>query len=409
MKLPKYEIITFIVNKFHIVNISFWITTFTIYVVLICFGPLKIKEKFKNLRVFIYTYMAILFLLVYILPISYYNDGISIYSYGPSANLVIVLCVIYLLIDIYSIIKNINNISKLKLVPLIILIIGLILSFIIKSINPGVTLITTIFSLVTTIMYHTIENPDIKMVKKLELANAEVKKASQIKSEFLSSMSHEVRTPLNAIVSFSSLINEANTLEEAKANAKDIISSSEKLLVMINNVLDIAMIDSNKNELNNVDYNFNQELNSVIYLFVNKAMEKKILLEDKIDDFPKILNGDIDSIKRVIANLLDNAIKYTNRGSVVIKATNKILKDKCYIKIIVEDSGEGIPDNMIDDIFKEFVRDKKYMDSNTSGMGLGLAISKKLVDMMGGKIECERSSLKGTTFTVSLTQKIVEK
>ena len=127
-------------------------------------------------------------------------------------------------------------------------------------------------------MYNTIENPDIKMVRQLEIANIEVEKASRAKSEFLSSMSHEIRTPLNAIVGFSSLIKEADTLEEAKENAEDIVSSSDKLLTMISNVLDIARIDTNKSELKNVNYNFSQELNNVIYLFISKAEEKGILL-----------------------------------------------------------------------------------------------------------------------------------
>ncbi len=406
--LPKYEIITFIINKLHIVNISFWITTFTLYVVFICFGYEKIKKKFKNLLSYIYCYFVFIFLLAYVLPINYFNDGKSIYSYGPASNLIVILCIIYLAIDILAIIKNIRNISKLKLIPLIILIIGLIVVFILRSINPSMVLITTIFSFVTTIMYHTIENPDIKMVRQLEIANIKVEKASRAKSEFLSSMSHEIRTPLNAIVGFSSLIKEANTLEEAKENAEDIVSSSEKLLTMISNVLDIARIDTNKSELKNVNYNFNQELNKVIYLFISKADEKGIILQDEIEELPKTLNGDVESIKRIVANLLDNAIKYTEKGSINLIVKKKIEKDNCKITITISDTGVGISKKVLKNIFEEFNREEKYRDTATSGMGLGLSISKKLLDMMGGKIEYKSSVGKGTTFTIYLTQKIVE-
>lgn len=347
--------------------------------------------------------------MTYILPINYFNNGISIYTYGPAPNLIIVLCVIYLGIDIYSILKNIHNISKLKLVPLVILIFGLIIVFILRSINPSIVLITTIFSFVTTIMYHTIENPDIKMVRQLEMANIEVEKASRTKSEFLSSMSHEIRTPLNAIVSFSNLLKEANTLEEAKENAKDIVSSSEKLLNMISNVLDIARIDTNKSELKNVNYNFNQEINKITYLFISKADEKGIILQDEIEELPKTLNGDIESIKRIIVNLLDNAIKYTEKGSIYLSVKNKIEKDNCKITITISDTGVGISEKVLKNIFEEFNREESYIDTSTSGMGLGLSVSKKLLDMLGGKIEYESKIKEGTTFTIYLTQKIIEK
>ncbi len=98
---------------------------------------------------------------------------------------------------------------------------------------------------------------------------------------------------------------------------------------MISNVLDIAKIDTNKSEVKNVNYNFSQEINKVIYLFISKADEKGIILQDEIEKLPKILNGDIESIKRIIANLLDNAVKYTEKGSIHLIVKNTIEKDNC--------------------------------------------------------------------------------
>ena len=364
--------------------------------------------KFIKISILIITFISMILLLI--LPLNVIFEGNLLDGNGLSYNVAVIYSLftflLIVILTIYLEFKNKNTIFKI--VPFLILIILYVVAFILRIYYKELIFEGFFYAYILFIMYNTIENPDIKMVRQLEIANIEVEKASRAKSEFLSSMSHEIRTPLNAIVGFSSLIKEADTLEEAKENAKDIVSSSEKLLTMISNVLDIARIDTNKSKLKNVNYNFNQELNNVIYLFISKAEEKGILLQDEIDDLPKTLNGDIESIKRIVANLLDNAIKYTEKGSIHLIVKKKIEKDNCKITITVSDTGVGMSKKVLNNIFEEFNREEKYKDTSTSGMGLGLSISKKLLDMMGGKIECESNIGKGTTFTVYLTQKIVE-
>ena len=361
--------------------------------------------KFIKISILIITFISMILLLI--LPLNVIFEGNLLDGNGLSYNVAVIYSLftflLIVILTIYLEFKNKNTIFKI--VPFLIL---YVVAFILRTYYKELIFEGFFYAYILFIMYNTIENPDIKMVRQLEIANIEVEKASRAKSEFLSSMSHEIRTPLNAIVGFSSLIKEADTLEEAKENAKDIVSSSEKLLTMISNVLDIARIDTNKSKLKNVNYNFNQELNNVIYLFISKAEEKGILLQDEIDDLPKTLNGDIESIKRIVANLLDNAIKYTEKGSIHLIVKKKIEKDNCKITITVSDTGVGMSKKVLNNIFEEFNREEKYKDTSTSGMGLGLSISKKLLDMMGGKIECESNIGKGTTFTVYLTQKIVE-
>ena len=363
---------------------------------------------FIKISILIITFISMILLLI--LPLNVIFEGNLLDGNGPSYNVAVIYSLftflLIVILTIYLEFKNKNTIFKI--VPFLILIILYVVAFILRTYYKELIFEGFFYAYILFIMYNTIENPDLKMVRQLEIANIEVEKASRAKSEFLSSMSHEIRTPLNAIVGFSSLIKEADTLEEAKENAKDIVSSSEKLLTMISNVLDIARIDTNKSKLKNVNYNFNQELNNVIYLFISKSEEKGILLQDEIEELPKTLNGDIESIKRIVANLLDNAIKYTEKGSIHLIVKNKIEKDNCKITITVSDTGVGMSKKVLNNIFEEFNREEKYMDTSTSGMGLGLSISKKLLDMMGGKIECESSIGKGTTFTIYLTQKIVE-
>ncbi len=376
-----------------------------------CFTIAKPTIKninFIKISISIITFISIILLLI--LPLNVIFEGNLLDGNGPSYNVAVIYSLftflLIVILTIYLEFKNKNTIFKI--VPFLILIILYVVAFILRTYYKELIFEGFFYAYILFIMYNTIENPDLKMVRQLEIANIEVEKASRAKSEFLSSMSHEIRTPLNAIVGFSSLIKEADTLEEAKENAKDIVSSSEKLLTMISNVLDIARIDTNKSKLKNVNYNFNQELNNVIYLFISKSEEKGILLQDEIEELPKTLNGDIESIKRIVANLLDNAIKYTEKGSIHLIVKKKIEKDNCKIVITISDTGVGMSKKVLNNIFEEFNREEKYMDTSTSGMGLGLSISKKLLDMMGGKIECESSIGKGTTFTIYLTQKIVE-
>ena len=308
--------------------------------------------KFIKISILIITFMSMILLLI--LPLNVIFEGNLLDGNGQSYNVAVIYSLftflLIVILTIYLEFKNKNTI--IKIVPFLILIILYVVAFILRTYYKELIFEGFFYAYILFIMYNTIENPDIKMVRQLEIAKIEVEKASRAKSEFLSSMSHEIRTPLNAIVGFSSLIKEADTLEEAKENANDIVSASEKLLTMISNVLDIARIDTNKSELKNVNYNFSQELNNVIYLFISKAEEKGILLQDEIDDLPKTLNGDIESIKRIVANLLDNAIKYTENGSINLIVKKKIEKDNCKITITISDTGVGMSDKVLKNIFE---------------------------------------------------------
>lgn len=147
----------------------------------------------------------------------------------------------------------------------------------------------------------------------------------------------------------------------------------------------------------------------VTSLFKYKIEEKNLKFNIKISKLPNTLIGDPDKIKRILANLLDNAIKYTNKGKINLIINNEIKGNNCLLEIIVEDTGKGIDKETKKHLFDNFNRAEEHMDSHISGMGLGLSITKSLVEMMNGKISYDSVVNKGTKFIVNLNQKVGSK
>ena len=301
-----------------------------------------------------------------------------------------------------------GNRDKKKYIPLLILIILMIAIMVIRAVDPFFNATSNIISLVALVMYFTIENPDLKMLNQLQLAQAQAEKSNKIKSEFLSSMSHEIRTPLNAIVGYSQLISYAKTLEEAKENAEEIVESSNLLLNMFSNIVDTYKLESNEIIINNINYDFYTDINNLLDLYEDQATNKKIMLIREINPALPLMYGDINVIKRILMIILDNAIRYTNQGIITIKTTHEINNKLCKLRIEVMDTGSGISETNLQNIFEMFNRGS-YKDSNVNGIGLGLYIAKKLTNLINGQISIKSYENKGTTVIITLLQKIADK
>ncbi len=401
-----------IINRLFLTYFVVFISTFTIYMYITSrdLNNKKISELSKiKLRNFYLLFIIICIVLVCVLPLNYYDDGNTIFSYGASTNFIYGLCLIHIIVDFYFLIKNRKTIRIKKVIPLLALIFCLILVFIIRIINPNVILITAAFSLVTAIMYFTIENPDLKIINQLNLAKKAAEKASRTKSDFLSSMSHEIRTPLNAIVGLSENIAKYEQVlpKEVAEDAKDILIASNTLLEIVGNILDINKIENEKMDMDLVAYDPREMIEVVTRLAKTRIGNKPIKLIINIaQDLPTILIGDKNHLQQVINNLLSNAIKYTDNGTVTLTVKCLNNKNKCRLFISVQDTGRGIRKEDISKIFNKFERLDIEKNSTTEGTGLGLAITKKLVNLMGGKISVRSEYQKGTLFIVELKQDI---
>lgn len=242
--------------------------------------------------------------------------------------------------------------------------------------------------------------------KKLVKEKERSEQLAMVRDEFLSSMSHEIRTPLNGILGFTDLLLE-NPLfdDEAKKQLDYIKMSGDILLVIINDILDLAKIESGQITLYEKPFDL-AKLTQLIYnTFVIKVQEKDINFKISIDKkIPKILHGDSIRISQILFNLISNAVKFTpNRGKIRLKIKfDREFEGLYYIKVFVKDTGIGIPSDRIDSIFAPFIQVSNDTARKYGGTGLGLTIIKKIINMMNGDIRVKSKPNVGTKFIVSL-------
>ena len=383
-----------------------WTTLFTLYFILISVGQQKkiYESKIKKWAILIFFILSIITLMS---PMKYIKkDGLYIPG-GIGTMIVYGFSGICDLLMLYLFIRYGRKRINKKYIPMVLLLGLSCLVMIFQMANPEYFLITPMLVYISIVMYFTIENPDVKMIEQLEVAREQADKANSAKTDFLSSMSHEIRTPLNAIVGFSDCITTAETLDEAKENAKDIVNASNTLLEIVNGILDISKIEAGKIEIVNSKYKAKNTFESLAKLITPKMNEKALDFTYYIaPDIPETLFGDHANIKKVVTNLLSNAYKYTDKGFVRYEVNCVNTQDVSKLIITVEDSGRGIKKEDIDKLFTKFQRLDEDKNTTVEGTGLGLAITKQLVELMGGRILVHTVYGQGSKFTIILDQRI---
>ncbi|MCR5483592.1 MAG: response regulator [Bacilli bacterium] len=405
-----------IIHNIYETFLIIWATVFSIY----CCELVSPKDKKDDTQksiiiktVIVVFYMLAVSIAMALIPAKF-TQGI-ILPYESSARVILMSIIVsfYMIyLDINIFLNKKNDIRKLT--PLIVFEFLFIVILILRKtvISPEYLVISQVLSITLLIMTNTIENQDLKIITELSAAKKETEKATRAKSDFLSSMSHEIRTPLNAIIGLSEVISEdidgrTDIDDSIRENLNDINYASQTLLEIVGNILDINKIESNKMEIQNLNYFPTEIVNELLKMNKVRIGNKDIKLTSNISsDVPYELLGDKIHIKQIINNLLSNAIKYTDKGSVQINLFAKNDGFVCNLIIQVKDTGKGIKTSDYDKLFNKFERLDTEINSTIEGSGLGLAITKRLVQLLNGSIRVKSTYGEGSIFEVEIPQTI---
>jgi len=232
---------------------------------------------------------------------------------------------------------------------------------------------------------------------------------STVKNRFFANMSHEIRTPINTIVGLNEMILRESREDGTKEYARSIQNASKMLLNLVNDILDLSQLEMKKMEIVPMEYRTVDLFKDLIDMIQVRLAEKKLeFLVDIDEGLPSVLSGDRKRVSQVLLNILTNAAKYTETGSVTFTARAEAQEDVVTLRIAVEDTGIGIRKEDLEHIYDSFKRVDAQKNLKVEGSGLGLSITKQLVDMMDGEISVDSIHTRGTNFTVMLPQKIVD-
>ena len=257
-------------------------------------------------------------------------------------------------------------------------------------------------------MLITLHSTNIMLRRQSELAAA----ASEAKSSFLSNMSHEIRTPINAVLGMNEMIRRESSEQDVIEYSENIRTAGNTLLGLVNDILDFSKIEAGKMEILPVDYDLSSLINDLVNMIQARADKKGLLLKLDFDEgMPKLLHGDEVRIKQVVTNILTNAVKYTEKGSVTFRIGYERIPDDpegIFLNFSVSDTGIGIKPEDMAKLFSEFERIEEKRNRNIEGTGLGMNITKRLLEMMGTSLKVESVYGEGSTFSFRLKQKVVK-
>lgn len=279
-------------------------------------------------------------------------------------------------------------------------------------------LVAALLSLITV-------RPFVKMHGQLLEEKVRAESANRAKSDFLANMSHEIRTPINTVLGMNEMIlRESRRIREAEIEdpkevkesmknivgyAGDVENAGHNLLALVNDVLDFSMIEEGHLDLTEAPYRLSALISELSSMTDKKAKDKELEFNVDADDtLPDRLCGDMARVRQIIANILINAVKYTEKGSVLLKITGERKEDDLLdLTFVIKDTGIGIKEEDRNRLFTRFERLEMERNSTLEGTGVGLVITRRLLDMMNGSIDVESEYGKGSVFTVKITQKIV--
>lgn len=249
------------------------------------------------------------------------------------------------------------------------------------------------------------QSEELKNLAEMEAyARVEAESAARAKSEFLASMSHEIRTPMTGVMGFADMLLDEELSDSSRCKVVKIIETSKSLLTIINEILDISKMDAGKLQIESINFNPAEIANDVTQLFQQtRSSEKKVQLDINVEfaeDFPDLVNGDPSRLRQILINLMGNAVKFTDEGSVTLHGENDIQNK--ILRFEISDTGIGINQENCKNLFVDFSQADASISRKYQGTGLGLSICKRLVELLGGQIDVESELGQGSTFSFTV-------
>ena len=407
--IDRFELLNTFVSKGYIVYLLTWLTLFSVYIFVISIKEGKDKKSEVNKIINLFGILYLIFLIIIIIkPLYYHNINGAIYSYGPCANVMYIVSIVYITVWLIRLSTNIKRIRDKKYLPIFAFMgLGLVVMIIQKQ-HPELLLMTSMETFIVFLMYHTIENPDMQIIEEVHRAKEISDNANEEKSMFLYNMTNEIRGITKDIdYSADNILEEVDNKKVDVLNignyAREIKNNTAKFTTMTNEILDISQMDSNI-KIYNDKYNVKIIIKELVQIYKKKAEDKGISFRTNIaSDIPPYLYGDSMGLKKALSIILDNSVKYTSSGFIDFDVSTIIKRDIARLVITVEDSGSGIKAEDLNKIFN-----KKVNDNERLNIKYNLYNAKRLVILMGGTIIPSSVYGRGTTIKVVLDQKIAD-
>ncbi|MBO5459064.1 MAG: response regulator [Lachnospira sp.] len=340
------------------------------------------------------------------LPLRYVETPAGNYSWGPAVFMVFFVVAAYIVITIVTLIYHWKKINQKKRFVVLLAYGGQMVISTYQAMHPTVLFTSLGITLINLSFFLTVESPDVHLIERLKEEKQRADEANAAKSTFLSNMSHEIRTPMNAIVGLTEVLLRKEWPQEETGYLLNIKSSGNALLGLINDLLDFSKIESGKFVISEDTYDIAQLLRDIQVIGQNRIQDKNIQLVMDVDaNMPRMLYGDALRIRQVIINIMNNAIKFTEQGTVTISAKQTLCKEGMIkLFISVRDTGQGIKQEDMQKLFDAFTQVDIHKNRGKEGSGLGLTISKQLVELMGGTLNLESEYGKGSEFFFTIWQ-----